>query len=110
MGMIANAARHEPAAVAALRAGRDDRVNRVLRLPLPAPYVPTRTEAVRDRLRSRTTTAKPKAKTKPVRKAVPARKAQGSGHHRVGQRHSGHSRASRSGGGRRRAMEGQHHR
>ncbi|WP_434085833.1 putative lipid II flippase FtsW [Mycolicibacterium rufum] len=53
VGIMANAARHEPQAVAALRAGRDDRVNRLLRLPLPAPYVPTRTEAMRERLRSR---------------------------------------------------------
>ena len=53
IGIMANAARHEPEAVAALRAGRDDRVNRLLRLPLPAPYVPTRTEALRDRLRTR---------------------------------------------------------
>ena len=51
IGIMANAARHEPEAVAALRAGRDDRVNRLLRLPLPEPYVPTRTEALRDRLR-----------------------------------------------------------
>ena len=50
IGIMANAARHEPEACAALRAGRDDRVNRLLRLPLPAPYVPTRTEALRDRL------------------------------------------------------------
>ena len=54
IGVMANAARHEPEAVAALRAGRDDRINRLLRLPLPEPYVPTRTEALRDRLRSRT--------------------------------------------------------
>ncbi|WP_006240855.1 putative lipid II flippase FtsW [Mycolicibacterium tusciae] len=53
IGIMANAARHEPEAVAALRAGRDDRVNRLLRLPLPAPYVPTRTEALRDRLRTK---------------------------------------------------------
>ncbi|MDO3639944.1 putative lipid II flippase FtsW, partial [Mycolicibacterium sp. KC 300] len=53
MGVMTNAARHEPEAVAALRAGRDDRVNRLLRLPLPEPYVPTRLEAVRDRLRTR---------------------------------------------------------
>jgi cell division protein FtsW len=53
IGVMANAARHEPEAVAALRAGRDDRVNRLLRLPVPAPYVPTRAEAVRDRLRTR---------------------------------------------------------
>ena len=39
IGVIANAARHEPEAVAALRAGRDDRMNRMLRLPLPEPYV-----------------------------------------------------------------------
>ena len=37
IGLMANAARHEPDAVAALRAGRDDRVNRLLRLPLPEP-------------------------------------------------------------------------
>ncbi len=52
IGIMANAARHEPEAVAALRAGRDDPMNRLLRLPLPAPYVPTRTEALRDRLRT----------------------------------------------------------
>ncbi|HET6733110.1 putative lipid II flippase FtsW [Mycobacterium sp.] len=71
IGIMANAARHEPEAVAALRAGRDDRVNRLLRLPLPEPYVPTRTEALRDRLRSRPDSppAKParKADRKPVR-------------------------------------------
>lgn len=53
IGLMANAARHEPEAVAALRAGRDDRFNKLLRLPLPARYVPTRTEALRDRLRTR---------------------------------------------------------
>lgn len=71
IGIMANAARHEPEAVAALRAGRDDRVNRLLRLPLPEPYVPTRTEALRDRLRSRpgNPPAKParRAERKPVR-------------------------------------------
>jgi cell division protein FtsW len=53
MGIMTNAARHEPEAVAALRAGRDDRVTRLLRLPLPAPYVPPRTEVLRERLRNR---------------------------------------------------------
>ncbi|MES3650074.1 putative lipid II flippase FtsW, partial [Mycobacterium intracellulare] len=53
IGIMANAARHEPEAVAALRAGRDDKVNRLLRLPLPEPYSPTRLEAFRDRKRSR---------------------------------------------------------
>ena len=53
VGIMANAARHEPEAVAALRSGRDDRMNRLLRLPMPEPYVPTRAEALRDKLRSR---------------------------------------------------------
>ncbi len=65
IGIMANAARHEPEAVAALRAGRDDRVNRLLRLPLPAPYVPTRTEALRDRLRSRSERPPARAGQKP---------------------------------------------
>ncbi|BBX37914.1 cell division protein FtsW [Mycolicibacterium mageritense DSM 44476 = CIP 104973] len=75
MGLITNAARHEPEAVAALRAGRDDRMSRLLRLPLPEPYVPTRLEAVRDRLRTRKAVA-PRTPAKPPRKAdrKPARK------------------------------------
>ncbi|HEX2284696.1 MAG TPA: putative lipid II flippase FtsW [Mycobacterium sp.] len=68
IGIMANAARHEPEAVAALRAGRDDRMNRLLRLPLPEPYVPTRTEALRDRLRSRPGKPGPKPARKPDRK------------------------------------------
>jgi cell division protein FtsW len=72
LGVITNAARHEPEAVAALRAGRDDTVTRLLRLPLPEPYVPTRLESVRDRLRTRQAKAAPKAKPKP--KSEPARK------------------------------------
>jgi len=104
MGMIANAARHEPEAVAALRAGRDDRVNRLLRLPVPEPYVPTRTEALRDRLRSRPAPPKPKPKPK---KAVVAGPHRGSGQNRVGQRHRGQRRTTPSGGARRRALEGQ---
>lgn len=73
VGVMANAARHEPEAVAALRAGRDDRVNRLLRLPLPEPYAPTRVEALRDRLRSR---PRPAPRQRPAqRKPVPARAA-----------------------------------
>ena len=67
LGILTNAARHEPEAVAALRAGREDRMNRLLRLPLPEPYVPTRLEAARDRLRTRgdkAAPAKPRQKTK----------------------------------------------
>ena len=70
IGMIANAARHEPEAVAALRAGREDRVNRLLRLPLPEPYVPTRTEALRDRLRYRGRQGRPPSR-KPPKPAKP---------------------------------------
>ena len=69
LGVITNAARHEPEAVAVLRAGRADTVNRLLRLPLPEPYVPTRLETVRDRLRNRRDKAKPKAQDKPKAKA-----------------------------------------
>jgi cell division protein FtsW len=111
IGIMANAARHEPEAVAALRAGRDDRVNRLLRLPLPEPYVPTRTEALRDRLRTRgakqtprTRGAKPaKAARKPAsakrRKPQPAEKAV---------RRSEHHGGGRAGNGRRgRQLEGQ---
>ncbi|MEZ0053908.1 cell division protein FtsW [Mycobacterium sp. MAA66] len=53
IGLIANAARHEPEAVAALRAGREDRVNRILRLAPPVPYSPTRLDSARDRLRAK---------------------------------------------------------
>lgn len=77
IGLTANAARHEPEAVAALRAGRDDRMNRFLRLPVPEPYAPTRLDAVRDRLRSKPERDKPKPerdKPKPERdKPKPAK-------------------------------------
>ena len=75
IGIMANAARHEPEAVAALRAGREDRMNRLLRLPLPEPYVPTRTEALRDRLRTRPAAPPAKAARKPDRKADRPRSA-----------------------------------
>ena len=71
IGVMANAARHEPEAVAALRAGREDRVNRLLRLPLPEPYVPTRVEALRDRLR-----VPPGQAAKPARQAKPRPRAE----------------------------------
>jgi cell division protein FtsW len=79
IGVIANAARHEPEAVAALRAGSDDKMNRLLRLPLPEPYSPTRVEALRDRLRTKPKkTPAAKAKAKPARaKAKPAKQAPG---------------------------------
>lgn len=110
VGIMANAARHEPEAVAALRAGRDDKVNRWLRLPLPAPYVPTRTEALRDRLRTRGTNQRSRAKStksgkpapKPARKTAgkangdnrrkphtAARPVRASGHHGGGRKDTG---------------------
>lgn len=71
IGLMASAARHEPDAVAALRAGQDDRMNRLMRLPLPEPYLPSRVEALRDRLRDRPPAAGPVRKPRP---AKPARK------------------------------------
>ncbi|MBA0048401.1 putative lipid II flippase FtsW [Mycobacterium sp. NPDC050853] len=109
IGLIANAARHEPEAVAALRAGSGDRMNRLLRLPSPEPYVPPRIDSARDRLRAKSTgqstgTAQrqPEAKRKPR-----ARADSDAGHHRQVQqvrqasstRASGRSREqSRAGG------------
>ena len=94
VGLMANAARHEPDAVAALRAGGDDKVNRLLRLPLPEPYLPTKLEAARDRLRTRADAAprskqrpekRPEKRTartsQPSRERVAARTKQRSGHH-----------------------------
>ncbi|WP_024793133.1 putative lipid II flippase FtsW [Tomitella biformata] len=40
-GLLASAARHEPEAIAALRAGKERRSLRWLRLPVPVPYSPT---------------------------------------------------------------------
>ncbi|AQT79717.1 putative lipid II flippase FtsW [Mycolicibacterium litorale] len=127
IGLMANAARHEPEAVAALRAGRDDRMNRILRLPLPEPYVPSRVEALRDRLRSKPVGDKPakpaRPAKKPTRAAQPARgraatpaktrtaqrPTRRSGHHgdaaEHGAQHHGNQGSSRT--RRSRALEGQ---
>jgi cell division protein FtsW len=72
IGIMANAARHEPEAVAALRAGRDDKMNRLLRLPLPEPYTPSRLETFRDRKGNRSQPASKAAKPPrpPVRRAA----------------------------------------
>ncbi|WP_317451324.1 putative lipid II flippase FtsW [Gordonia jinghuaiqii] len=50
LGLLANAARHEPEAVAALTAGAPTRVARWLRLPTPVGYRQSRAESLRDRL------------------------------------------------------------
>ncbi|OBG40144.1 MULTISPECIES: putative lipid II flippase FtsW [Mycolicibacter] len=119
VGIMANAARHEPEAVAALRAGQDDRMNRILRLPLPEPYSPTRLEALRDRLRSRPQPAA-RQRTAQTTRPAPARsgrqraaaqapaRAAGRGAGRAGQNGGGRRHAgARPTGGRVRALEGQ---
>jgi len=119
IGIMANAARHEPEAVAALRAGRDDKVNRLLRLPLPEPYVPSRLESFRGRKRPgqgaarKATAAPPRRGSRnadtPLRPALPrtaARPTRRSGHHGSGQRYTSQS-AGRRQPRRARALEGQ---
>ncbi|OBF62690.1 cell division protein FtsW [Mycobacterium sp. 852002-51971_SCH5477799-a] len=134
IGIMANAARHEPEAVAALRAGRDDKMNRILRLPLPEPYSPTRLESVRYRKRARPKAAEParkgagaagrKAAGKASRKADaslrpalprtaggPARQTGGNARSRARHHGSGQRRVSQAAGQRQprraRALEGQ---
>ncbi|OBR99789.1 putative lipid II flippase FtsW [Mycobacterium gordonae] len=113
VGIMANAARHEPEAVAALRAGRDDKVNRLLRLPLPEPYVPSRIESFRERKRPQPARKPPREPVRrvasPPPKAQPrtSRRSAGSGrgrerHHRSGQQHAGRRQPRRVG-----ALEGQ---
>jgi cell division protein FtsW len=121
IGVIANAARHEPEAVAALRAGSEDKMNRLLRLPLPEPYSPTRVEALRDRLRTKPkpaapvnprTRAKAKAKPQPAKQTKPAKqppkKRQTATARRPAQIYAGDATPRRSGqpgGGQRAARE-----
>ncbi|WP_020105785.1 putative lipid II flippase FtsW [Nocardia sp. 348MFTsu5.1] len=81
-GLLANAARHEPEAVAALASGGDGRFGRMLRLPHPVPYSQTRAEVLRDRLDQRRVHRAPSpvgrarrtAATEPVRR--PSQKRQ----------------------------------
>lgn len=110
VGLMANAARHEPDAVAALRAGRDDRMNRLLRLPLPEPYVPPRVEVLRQRRTARPQPVSPKAPPPAVGRAARPRKAdrptptRRSRHYGTGQRSAGQRPRRAS------ALEGQHRR
>lgn len=48
-GIIANAARHEPEAIAALHAGQDSRIARAVKLPMPTPFSPLRAAAARSK-------------------------------------------------------------
>ncbi|WP_439029201.1 putative lipid II flippase FtsW [Gordonia terrae] len=57
LGLLANAARHEPEAVATLTTGSPGRFARWLRLPTPVAYRQTRAESLRDRLDRRRTSA-----------------------------------------------------
>ncbi|MGV0799234.1 putative lipid II flippase FtsW, partial [Mycolicibacterium elephantis] len=115
IGIMANAARHEPEAVAALRAGRDDRMNRLLRLPLPAPYVPSRTEALRDRLHKQKTNQKQRSRAaKPARPAAKSARKPAAENRRKAHAAARPVRASRHHGGgrtekgrRSRTLEGQ---
>ena len=103
IGIMANAARHEPEAVAALRAGQEDRMDRLLRLPLPQPYEPTRVEALRDRLRSRPQSAERQSgDARPAKRAAPSSTAR-SRQNGASRRHAGRRPTS----GRARALEGQ---
>ncbi|WP_421840050.1 putative lipid II flippase FtsW [Mycobacterium sp.] len=132
VGIMANAARHEPEAVAALRAGRDDKMNRLLRLPVPEPYIPTSLEAFRDRKRARPQPVQkpapceaphkvardkrkpahqtpPRTAARPARGSAGAARARGRGHlpvagehHGAGQRYAGQRHTRRV-----RALEGQ---
>lgn len=103
IGIMANAARHEPEAVAALRAGQEDRMDRLLRLPLPQPYEPTRVEALRDRLRSRPQSAeRPSGDARPAKRAAPSSTGR-SRQNGASRRHAGRRPTS----GRARALEGQ---
>ncbi|MFC9665298.1 putative lipid II flippase FtsW [Nocardia sp. NPDC127606] len=51
-GIIASAARHEPEAVSALKAGQDGRLSRLLRLPVPEVYTPPAPRKVAPRART----------------------------------------------------------
>ena len=125
MGVMTNAARHEPDAVAALRAGRDDRFNRLLRLPVPDHYSPSRLEVARDRLRTRPkaqAAPKPKpkskakskseAKAKPKRGRTPVkddRRRTAQAGDRPVRRSGHHGGRQREQGRRARSLEGQRH-
>ena len=74
LGLLANAARHEPEAVAALTTGQRSRVSRWFRLPTPVAYKPTRAESARNRLdtRDRRAPAAPGGRRSATPNRVPA--------------------------------------
>ena len=70
-GVIANAARHEPEAVAALNSGQDGKISKLLRLPKPVLYHPP-------------SGGRPIRRPKPARQIEPARGRDGRRAHRAG--------------------------
>ncbi|SIS20572.1 putative lipid II flippase FtsW [Williamsia sterculiae] len=78
MGLLANAARHEPDAVAALANDGEGRLGRILRLPQPVAYAPSRVDQLRERLsgrRSRDARPRPAAGRQAARRPKSAAKA-----------------------------------
>ncbi|QLY33622.1 putative lipid II flippase FtsW [Nocardia huaxiensis] len=76
-GIVANAARHEPEAVAALHAGRDGRVSRMLRLPKPEMYSPGRAQAARKRSAAKSANGKASRQNGARRSLPPAKAGRG---------------------------------
>ncbi|MEP9391305.1 putative lipid II flippase FtsW [Gordonia sp. VNK1] len=66
LGLLANAARHEPEAVVALSSPPTRRFGRLFRLPTPVAYQPSRAEVLRDRLDGRRSGAAPARRQRPT--------------------------------------------
>ena len=71
LGLLASAARHEPAAVVALAGTRPKGLARLLKLPPPAPYRPQAVDIARDRLERRRAGARP-AKGRTAQRPAPS--------------------------------------
>ena len=75
LGLLANAARHEPEAVVALSGGSKGKLGRILRLPTPVAYTPSKAEVLRDRLADRRGGARPAVVVGGARGQRPVRRA-----------------------------------
>ena len=75
-GVIANAARHEPEAIAALHAGKDGRFSKLLRLPKPEKYSPMKAEAARAKAAKRNAARAAQARAARAKEAAQARQRQ----------------------------------
>ncbi|MXP21120.1 putative lipid II flippase FtsW [Gordonia sp. HNM0687] len=99
LGLLANAARHEPEAVAALVGGDRGRFGRWLRLPAPVPYRPSRADALRDRLDRQRPDRARRTATPPAGPSVFSRLRPGGAREQSspsGRRSAGRSRAPRT--------------